>query len=114
MFVLSNLVYFYFCVGSILSSSSDTSDRHTRNTKQEKYENILETVLLPFNASHHSEINQFIFQQDGCGPHRAKSIKAQMDAKQINRMERSAQSLGLNQIENAWALLKRRILERSN
>ena len=67
---------------------------------KEKYQTILESVLKPFIQKYHAGNNQFIFQQDGCGLHRAKSIKACIDANRINLMNRPAQSPDLNPIEN--------------
>ena len=78
-----------------------------------KYQTILESTLKPFIQRYHTGNNQFIFQQDGSGPHRAESIKAHIDANHINLMNWPAHSPDLNPIENLWVFLKRTLRKKT-
>ena len=49
------------------------------NLDQHKYIEILKSTLTPFAQQYHCEIGNIIIQQHGCGPHRAKSVKAYFD-----------------------------------
>ena len=69
--------------------------------KQKQYISILEANIVPFAIEHYGSISSVTFQQDNCGPHRAKSVKAYMEASGINAMNCPAQSPDLNPIENA-------------
>ena len=77
------------------------------NLKQHKYIEILQSNLLPFAQKYHGGTGKLIFQQDGCGPHRAKSVKAYLDAEGTMLLHWSAQSPDTNPIENTWAILKK-------
>ena len=56
---------------------------------------------------------ELCIQQDNCGAYKAKSVRAYMDATGINLMVWPAQNPESNPIENAWALLKRRLRQRT-
>ena len=45
-----------------------------------------------------------IFQQDGCGPHRGKSLSTFSEAEVFELLQCPAQSPNLNPIENDWAM----------
>ncbi len=50
---------------------------------QKKYQDILENSLFPFSLLKHGTLSNILFQQDGGGPHRAKSIKNFLDANNV-------------------------------
>ena len=80
---------------------------------QHKYISILDDYLLLFADTYHSETTDFIFQQDGCGPHKTKAVRTFLEAKQISVLPWHAQSPDMNPIENAWAMLKRNLPEQN-
>ena len=82
------------------------------NLNQHKYRDIIEKYLLPFASTYHSGADNFIFQHDGCGPHRAISISNYLTENGIKLLEWPAQSPDLNPIENVWAILKRTLRAR--
>ena len=82
-----------------------TLDRH-------KYQKILEEELIPFISTNYETDEHIVYQQDSCGPHRAKSISSYLDAKGIEVMKWPPQSPDLNPIENAWSVLKYKLRAR--
>ena len=48
--------------------------------KKSQYCNILQNHLLPFAAKYYSTPTDVIFQQDNCGPHKAKTVRQFLDA----------------------------------
>ena len=81
---------------------------------REKYQAILELQVIPFSVQHYRSTESMVYQKDNCGPHRAKSIRDVMGAKQINLMTWLPQSPDLNLIKNAWAVLKKKLCARPN
>ncbi len=69
--------------------------------------------MLPFADTCHGGITDFIFQQDGCGPHKAKAVRTFLEPKQISLVPWLEQSPDMNPIENAWAMLKRNLREQN-
>ena len=47
---------------------------------QFRYIDILKKYVLPFKNTFHSGNAGFMYQHDGCGPHRAKRVAAFLDA----------------------------------
>ncbi len=68
------------------------------NLNQHKYKQILSRYVIPFASTKHQGLRNFLFQQDGCGPHRAKSIKQYLDAENVRVLPWPAQSPDLNPI----------------
>lgn len=74
--------------------------------KQEKYKEILSKNLLPFASTHYKRANKFIFQQENCRTHKAKTIVSCLDASNIKLTDWLAQSADINPIESARVHLK--------
>ena len=83
------------------------------NLNQALYLNILKHYLLPFADERHGSRENAIYQQDGCGTHRAKSVSSFLDAEKVQLLPCPAQSSDLNPIENTWAMLKRKLRTQS-
>ena len=77
--------------------------------QQDQYKQILEENIVPFAISKHGGLNNFIYQDDNCDPHRAKSTQQHIIQSGINRLLWPAQNRDLNSIENVWGHIKREI-----
>lgn len=73
-----------------------------------KYQNILETSLLP-SISILKYQNAYIFQQDGASCHTARTTKAWLDSKRIPTMEWPSSSPDLSPIETLWWKIKKKL-----
>ena len=82
--------------------------------KQGQYKKILLEEVVQLASKFYGGPKNIVFQQDNCGPHKAKSMKAFLVANDVWMMYQTAQSPDLNPIENAWAMLKRRLRKRAN
>ena len=81
---------------------------------QEKYINILKIYVLPFKSVYHNGDNEFLYQHDGCRPHRAKTVSESLEAKGVDVLPWTSKSLDLNPIENVWPIMKRRLRKPDN
>ena len=76
---------------------------------QYKYIDTLTQYVLPFKQKYHSRMRDFIYQHDGCGPHRAKRVSAFLQDNGVQVLPYPAQSPDLNPIENVWSTMKRKL-----
>ncbi len=80
---------------------------------QTKYKQILQEQLIPFAIKYHDGTGNMIFQEYGCGPHWAKSLRTFLEAEGIELLPWLAQSPNINPIKNAWAIFKRKMRQES-
>ena len=99
-------------MGKILKQGRTDLVRISGNLDQHKYRNILSNYAIPFAYNKHQGLRNFIFQQDGCGTHRAKSIKHYLDANNVRTLPWPAQSPDLNPVENVKRTLKKQLRNR--
>ncbi len=57
--------------------------RLERNLNQTKYKQILQEQVILFAETYYDGIGSIIFQQSGCGTHRAKSVHTSLEARSI-------------------------------
>ena len=65
--------------------------------------------MLPFKKECNYGSKKFIFQHDGCGPHRVKKVSAFLDENGAKVLSWSAQSPDLDPIAHVYSIMKRRL-----
>ena len=75
---------------------------------------ILKQFVLPFKHTFYPGCTNFLYQHDGCGPHRAKKVSIFLDAKSVNVLFQPEQSPDLNPIENVWSIIRQRLRLQEN
>ncbi len=61
--------------GAFCSTARTPLVRINGTLKQEKYKDIIENYIVPLAKEQYGSTSSFVFQQDNCGPHKAKSVR---------------------------------------
>ena len=75
-------------------------------SNQQQYIRILEDNITTFAETYHGGLEKFIFQDDNCALHRAKSVQRYMRAKGLSRLDWPAQSPDTSPTEDVWGYMK--------
>ncbi len=77
-----------------------------------KYHNILSTHMFPSTKKLFGSNRKWIFMHDNDPKHKSKLVKKYLENKKVRTLDWLAQSPDLNPIENLWADLKRRLMNK--
>ena len=72
--------------------------------KNPQYIEVCESILWPWVKNVYSSLENFILQEENCGPHRAIAVRKYMEQLNVPRMVWPPQSPDVAPIENAWGL----------
>ena len=77
-----------------------------------KYRNILSTQMFLSTKKLFGSNRKWIFMHDNDPKHKSKLVKKYLENKKVRTLDWLAQSPDLNPIENLWADLKRRLMNK--
>ncbi len=84
----------------IFEARTDRSRANPWQLESAQIQANTEQLHKPFASTEHQGLRNFLFKQDGYGPHRAKSMKQYLDAENVRVLPWPDQSPDLNPIEN--------------
>lgn len=79
--------------------------------RQDQYKKVLQTRLLPQLEEWFPNGEKFIFMHDSAPCHKAKSISAYLENKNVEVLPWPGNSPDMNPIENVWEILKKKMAQ---